>query len=413
MRKKRVLIVSNGYFWCSCEPGPSRFFYIANVFTEAGYDTEVLTVNFQHFKKEYRDIETIRAQNYPFKITFIEVSPYKHNVDLKRVLSNRSAAEKFADYIREHHEDYDVVYCSIPSNRIAAKTALVCKEFGIPFIVDVEDLWPEAMSMVLRSRALTMKLLKPLKDDAETAYACASAVVGTSEDYTERAFQNREKNIPYETVYVGCDLDVFDAGVKQYSPEITKPENQYWVTYAGSIATSYDIINIVKAAEILQHKEIKSVRFLILGTGPEKDKLEKEVEERGLKNIAFLGYAEYPMMAAILRKSDLLINSFRKDAPQSIVNKVGDYLAAGKPMVNTLNNAHFRNLVRRYEVGINVEPGNPFLLAENIYSLLKDEQTRIAMGINARHLASSEFDRKYSYSRIPELADRLLKDEEE
>ena len=43
-----------------------------------------------------------------------------------------------------------------------------------------------------------------------------------------------------------------------------------------------------------------------------------------------------------------MINSFAKGAPQSIVNKIGDYLAAEKPMVNTLENEEMCKLVSDY-----------------------------------------------------------------
>ena len=85
---KKIAIVSLGYFWTPVESGPTRFFDITKAFCKAGYEVEVITTDFQHFEKKPRNIEKIRSQNYPFKITFIPTPEYKKNVDLKRVVSN-------------------------------------------------------------------------------------------------------------------------------------------------------------------------------------------------------------------------------------------------------------------------------------------------------------------------------------
>ena len=108
----------------------------------------------------------------------------------------------------------------------------------------------------------------------------------------------------------------------------------------------------------------KNVHVQILGTGSLKDELEKYSQD--MDNIHFWGFTPYPKMAAVLSKSDVVVNSFVKGAPQSIVNKVGDYLASGKPMINTLENPVFCKLVEKNNIGINVEPENVKQLSEVI-----------------------------------------------
>ena len=147
---------------------------------------------------------------------------------------------------------------------------------------------------------------------------------------------------------------------------------------------------------------------MILGTGPEKERLEKLAEEYGLSNVRFLGYTAYPKMAAYLSKGDLTVNSFVKGAPQSIVNKVGDYLAAGKPMINTLESPEFMGLVEKYGFGKNVEPGKPAAFVKAVKELLEDPARYAKMCENARHLAETAFDRKHAYLTMVKTADDLI-----
>lgn len=162
-----------------------------------------------------------------------------------------------------------------------------------------------------------------------------SGVVGTSDEYRDRPFKNQNRNVPKVTVYVGNEIKVFDEGAEENKASVAKPEGEFWVSYAGTIGTSYDIRTMVLAGEELIRRGHPDIKIKILGGGPMKDELEKLAKDNKIKNVEFVGYAPYDKMAAYLAESDILVNSFVKKAPQSIVTKIGDYLAAGKAMINT------------------------------------------------------------------------------
>ena len=93
---------------------------------------------------------------------------------------------------------------------------------GIPFIADVNDLWPEAMRMVIDIPVLSTLIFYPLQREAEKVYALASGVIGTSDEYRERPFQKRKRDIPKKTVYVGNELQVFDEGYEKNKDAVVK-----------------------------------------------------------------------------------------------------------------------------------------------------------------------------------------------
>ena len=401
---KRIAIVSLGYLWFPCEPGPSRFFQIANTFVKAGWEVTCVTTSFQHFRKQPRNREEILEQGYPFRIEFIDTPAYEKNVSFARARSNREAEKNLRQYLELHLDEFDAVYVSIPANNIAAMVTDLCRARNIPAVVDVEDLWPEAMVMVVKNGFLRNLFFGSFRRDADRAYQNASGIIGTSEDYTDRAFQVRPRDIPAETVYVGCDLAAFDAGVEAHRAEIKKPEGEFWVTYAGSISTSYDIGNLIEAGRLLT---ADGVHVQILGTGLQAEELQEASRE--LPNIHFWGYVAYPKMAAVLAASDVLVNSFVQGAPQSIVNKVGDYLAAGRPMINTLENPVFCRLIEENAVGVNVAPGQPEKLAGALQLLRADSDVRARMGQKARALAEERFDRATGYQKIVSLTEGVMK----
>ena len=164
---------------------------------------------------------------------------------------------------------------------------------------------------------------------------------------------------------------------------------------------------MVLAADVLKERGYDNIHMKILGGGPLKEELE-ELASTLKGNVDFVGYAPYEKMAAYLKKSDILVNSFVKKAPQSIVTKIGDYLAAGKPMINTCSSPEFRGKVETDGFGINIEAEDKIILADAILELYKDEGKRARMGERARQIAQEQFDRPYAYRKILELMERLM-----
>ncbi len=93
---------------------------------------------------------------------------------------------------------------------------------GIPFVADVNDLWPEAMRMVLDIPVVSSILFHPLQRDAEKVYSLVSGVIGTSDEYRDRPFQNQKREVPKATVYVGNEISEFDKGAEENDALVPK-----------------------------------------------------------------------------------------------------------------------------------------------------------------------------------------------
>ena len=391
------------------EKGYTRFRSVCEFLADAGYEVDLITTTFQHWEKAQRDLDKIKKEDYKFGIKFIYEPGYKKNIDLRRVRSHKIAAKNLTKLL-EKEGDYDLLYAEIPPNDVALAAAEYAKKKGIPFVADVNDLWPEAMRMVVDIPVVSDIVFYPLLRDAEKVYSLVSGVIGTSDEYRDRPFKKKNRPIPRETVYVGNELAVFDEGAKDQEKNIEKPGNEFWVSYAGTIGTSYDIRTMVLAGEELKRRGRSNIKIKILGDGPLKPELEQLAKEIQADNVEFLGYTPYELMAAYLQESDILVNSFVKKAPQSIVTKIGDYLAAGKAMINTCMSPEFRKKVKNDGFGINIMPENAEILADAIEELYDHDKVRLEMGKKARKIAEEEFDRPKSYRKIEGLIRGLIEE---
>ena len=113
-------------------------------------------------------------------------------------------------------------------------------------------------------------------------------------------------------------------------------------------------------------------------------------------------------MAVYLKKSNVTVNSLVRKAAQSIVSKIGDYLASGHPMINTGLDPEFWAKVEADGFGLNVEPENVEALADTIETLYRDPERCAEMGETARRIGEEQFDRPNSYKKIIRMVDSLL-----
>jgi len=404
--RKRIAVVTMGVKLGDETRGYTRFRFLSEFLVGKGYEVDLITSSFQHWDKAQRDVDSAQYRGLPYNIVFIWEPGYTRNLDLRRIHSHAVAARGMRNYFREHAGEYALIYSEIPPNDVALACAQSAHEQGIPYVADINDLWPEAMRMVVDVPVLSDVAFHGFARDAHEVYNLLAGAVGTSDEYAARPAADREAPYAHVTCYVGNDLAEFDAGVAAHAAEVAKPGGEFWVAYAGTLGASYDLATTVKAAAALAPAH-PGFRVKVLGDGPDREKLE-ELAARLNAPVDFVGYTPYALMAAYLTKSDVTLNSLVKDAPQSIVTKIGDYLAAGKPMVNTGSSPEMRAKTASDGFGVNVVAGDVAELAGAFEALMADDDARRVMGVRARQVAEDEFDRPKAYERIAGLIGQLL-----
>ena len=386
--------------------GYTRFRFLSELLVAEGFEVDLVTSSFQHWDKAQRDCSRACYRDLPYQVRFIHEPGYKRNLDLARIRSHRIAAKGvrafFAERFAEDPRAYDLVYAEIPPNDVARACAEAAQAHGIPFVADINDLWPEAMRMALDVPLLSNIAFAPFARDAARVYELLDAAVGTSDEYAARPSADRQRPYQRLTVYVGNDLAAFDAGAQRHEGAVAKPAGELWVAYAGTLGASYDLATLIEAARLLQERDLPQLRVKVLGDGPDREQLRSLAERLGAP-ADFLGYTPYDQMAAWLHRSDILVNSLVRTAPQSIVTKIGDYLAAGKPMINTGSSPEFRAKVEADGFGLNVPAEDPKALADALEELVHNPSRRKMMGAKARAVAEEQFDQPRSYQAIVDL----------
>ena len=316
---KRVLLINDAVYLPG-EGGYKRTMYLFNMMLELGYDVTLLTGDFNHYAKKNRNVEKFRKDypEYNDNLVILHKIPYKKNISLLRYFSDRNFAYKEAKWVKNNKDKFDIVLLDMPDIDAIIKTDKVLKNTNKAIVVDVRDLHPEALKVVFKNPLVYNVLTFPMKMRANKAYACADEFVAVSKEYLDRGLACNKKSKNPQVVYLGSALELFDEGIEIYRDAIIKEQNEFWITYVGTIGASYDFRTIITAMSKLKSK-YPHLKFKILGQGPEEKELQSFAKKIGASNVDFLGFMDYSKMAAFLSKTDITINNIKRNASQSII----------------------------------------------------------------------------------------------
>ncbi len=392
----RILIVAE-YLDDISKPNTynSRFLTIADALSAHGHNVQIVTTDFIHRAKKHISENSI---SMPYEVIILHEPGYKKNVCLTRFYSHHILAKNLNKWL-ERIELPDVIYCAVPSLEFALVAARYAKQKHIRFIVDIQDLWPEAFEMIFKVPVVSRLIFTPFRRQANEIYRSADCIVAVSQTYLDRALQVNLDNKNHQVVFLGTDLNQFDSYTDEPFP-IEKQKGEIWLAYVGTLGHSYDLMTVFKALEILKMQPgYEALRFIVMGDGPMRSNFEQYVTEKEL-NVCFTGNLPYPNMVAGLKKCDIVVNPIRKGAAQSVINKHGDYAAAGIPVINTQENEEYRQLISEYKCGINCSCSNEAEVAQAILTIIRSDDKRIHMGEQSRRMAEDLFDRKHTYKKI-------------
>lgn len=367
--------------------GNSRFLYLANMLSKE-HQVEILTSDFDHGSKSYFEKT---PEGFPFKITMVHEGRYNRNVSLQRFAAHFIWSRSVKHYLDKRKKP-DVIYAAIPPLTAPLEAAKYCEKNNIRFIIDVQDLWPEAFQMVFNVPILSDIVFLPFKWIANAVYKRADDICAVSETYVNRALAVNTKCRIGTTVFLGTDLAAFDQNVK--NNPVSKPTSELWLGYCGSMGDSYDLECVIDAISMIEKPPV----FVAIGDGQKRVFFETYAKEKNVKCI-FTGMLPYEKMCGWLAACDMVVNPIVGASSASIINKHADYAASGLPVLNTQESGEYRKLVETYQMGYNCKNGDAKELAEKIETLIFNLPIRVEMGKNARKCAEKLFDRGCTYKK--------------
>lgn len=206
----------------------------------------------------------------------------------------------------------------------------------------------------------------------------------------QRDYLIESQQLPCEkikTIVNGVDVSGCDVFVKKDTMKrsLDIPENFKVVGIVGRLdrVKRHDIF--LEAAEIIL-KEFPSVKFLVVGEGAERERIERLIESLKLSNeVKILGFrSDIPQINKILDVS--VISSESEALPMSILEAMGARVPVVATDVGSVSEA-----VLDGKTGFLVPPNTPEKLAEAILVLLRNNRLAKEFGVEGRRVVEDKF----------------------
>lgn len=408
--KKNVWIL-NHYATNMFEEKGGRHYNFSKNLKKKNYEPIVFCANTYHSKEKIEDLtgkKFLVKEDEHSTFVFVKATKYKGNgfSRIQNMISySKNVGKAVRQYSKEQKKTPDIILASSVHPLTCVAGIFIAKRFKVPCIVEIRDLWPEAIVEYSNKLTKNHPLIKILYQGEKWIYTKADKLIFTMEggkQYIQD--QGWDKKIDLNKVYHinnGVDLEIFDYNKEHFTIEDEDLDNPniFKIVYTGSIRRVNNLGMILDVAKEIKNPKIK---ILIWGNGDEVEELKQRILDEKIDNCCFKGGVDKKYVPYILSKADVNLATCAKSDIQRYgisQNKIFEYLAAGKPIISTQKD----DKIFDNSYALSFDYDNIYGVKEAIIAMYeKEECERCNMGAEARK-KSYEYDFKVLTEKLIQI----------
>lgn len=392
------LLILTQYFPPEVGAPQNRLFELAIRLHKAGIDITVLTAmpNYPQMEiyEAYRNKTYVYEEMEGLKVHRSSIYVSKSKAILSRLRNYFSFVISSARTGKSKLGNFDFLLCESPPLFLGYSALYLAKRKKAKLIFNVSDLWPESAEKL--GVVTNKRLLKLAYNLEEKLYKRSCLVTGQ----TQGICTNIVSRFPEVKTYWlpnGVDLSY-------YNPSTVIPDNwrakngfedhDFIFLYAGIIGIAQGLEIILQAAQ--NFKKSTHVKFVLMGSGPEKTKLMELKEQLSLSNIIFLEPVTKKEMPFILKSINAAIVPLRKLElfMGAIPSKLFENLAMEVPVLLGVDGEARDLFITKGNCGLYFEPENVAELTQAITVLISNPEMALQLGKNGRKFVNEQFNRE-------------------
>ena len=392
------LLILTQYFPPEVGAPQNRLFELAVRLQKLGVEVIVLTAmpNYPQMEiyKGYEGKNYIYEEMEGLKIHRSSIYVSKSKSIINRLRNYFSFVISSAKIGNSKLGKFDFLLCESPPLFLGYSAMRLAKQKKAKLIFNVSDLWPESAEKL---GVVNNKFLLKLAYNLESKlYHRATLVTGQ----TQGICHNINQRFPSVKTYWlpnGVDLNYYNPSsipTNNWREKNNFSKEDVVLLYAGIIGIAQGLEVILNAAEKLLNKA--NIKFVFIGSGPEKDRLLKIKADLKLINVFFLEAISKKEMPFVLKSCNAAIIPLRKLDLflGAIPSKIFENLAMEVPILLGVNGEARQLFIDKGNAGIYFEPENAEELKNCILKLVEDKEAALQLGRNGRHFVNEFFNRE-------------------
>jgi len=263
---------------------------------------------------------------------------------------------------------------------------------GVPWVLEIRDLWPESVLAVgaVRNR-LVIRLLSGLE---RFAYRKCDHIVPVTEAFRRYIVAKGIAPQKVSVVRNGVDRALFsgDADPRELRSSL-QLEGKFIVSYVGTHGMAHGLETVLNAAA--QLRSHSHIAFLLVGDGAERQRLLGLREQLGLTNVTMLEQQPKERMPQIWALSDASLVLLRKLPlfETVIPSKIFESMAMSRPIILGVG-GEAREIVEEGQAGLVIEPESSASLCAAVLKLANNPELGRQLGANGQRYVTAHFDRR-------------------
>lgn len=312
---------------------------------------------------------------------------------LKRTLSYLSYMMSVIWYARRSPTP-DVVAATSPQFFAAVAGWWIARRQGVPFVLEIRDLWPESVVAVgAMERNAVIRFFERIE---RFLYEEADRIVVVTDAF-ERAIT--AKGIPAGKIHVlknGVDLtrwnEPLEDGRLARMQREHDLEGKFVAGYIGTIGMAHRADVLLEAARRCDDPDVV---FMVVGAGAQRDALEARQAALQLPNFRLVDKVPKETVPYLLALTDASVVHLRDSAlfETVIPSKMFEAMATRTPIVLGVR-GEAKAIVEEAGAGLAIPPEDPDALVAAVRRLKSDPKLHARMAQNACEYVHAHFDRR-------------------
>jgi glycosyltransferase involved in cell wall biosynthesis len=396
------------YFPPEVNAPASRTYENAKRWVRAGHQVTVLTCAPNHpggvlypgYRNCWRQWETLDGIRVLRVMTYLSANKGVGNRSLN-YFSYLLSAMAFCRGVKQ----VDLVVSTSPQFFCGLAGYFVARAHRCPWVVEIRDLWPESIKAVGAVRGgVAVSLLQRIE---RFLYHKPDRVVAVTNAFKRHIAAKGVRPEKIAVIPNGADLECFRPRPKRNGFRRQHHlEDKFIVSYVGTHGMAHALETVLEAARMLESH--RHIHFLMVGDGAERQRLLKQKETLGLKNILMLSQQPKAAVPEIIAASDACMVLLRRTElfKTVIPSKIFEAMAMRRPVLLGVD-GESRELIERSGGGLFIEPQNSGALAAEVLRLSRRPEEVDALGRRGERFVRDAFDREQLAGRYLSLLETV------
>lgn len=398
------------HFHPEMSPPAAHIYDRCRIWVKQGHDVTVITnvpnypygETYEGYRNKFRQVEFLDG------IRVVRVKTYmaENKGTVKRILDYFSyTISAFINTLFE--KKTDVVISSSPPLFVPMVGVAFCMIRRVPHVFEIRDLWP-AFIAATNGWDKEGKLYRFLEWLELLLYRKSKRIISFTPTFTEDLTSRGVDENKIDLVINGCDLNLFsplDPDEKLLT-ELNLNE-QFVIGYIGTIGLAHDLENAVRAAKLVEGKDIT---LLFVGAGGEKQNVMDLANELGASNVMFIGRQDKQDVPKWWSICDVSLVHLKgsDELAAAIPSKIFEAMAMAKPILFSGLAGAGSYVVDKHQAGICVTANDPEALADAMMTMKTDQEAFKTWKRNSYESAPEYSREKQASKTLDSLKKSLL-----